>query len=567
MIFRLITISLCTICFGCSQISEVSDQTDNSQTNTPDRSLIEYQDVITQDLLREHLAVISHDSLQGRETGTEGQKKAARYLASQYEKYGLQPVANDGSSYFQTFSLLANRTDSLRFNLFTTTGQDTLLFDSYTVSKDNPGPFIRLFGGAFPLTGEVVFAGFGVNDTPNNVLHLDDLDLEGKWVMMFEDIPYVIDGDTLINPSVTQNSRYGNVLGQRGADGILLIGTEDIYEFNELSDRTSEILDKPAGMSLPYLDRSQSGRFPKGIFKISPELAAFLLGFENEVGLVRMKDRITANITGFEPLALDYILDYRPFDNEVEIETENVVAFHEGAHATLKDEVVVLTSHYDHLGITMPDESGDSINNGADDDGSGTSALLAIANAFQKAAEKGIRPERSILFLNVTGEEKGLLGSRYYSDHPLISIENTVANLNADMIGRSTPGRRKSGDTDYVFLIGGEIISSSIDSLVKVANSKSSNLNLDPAFNDLNDPNQFYRRSDHWNFGRFGIPFVFFFTGVHEDYHRPSDEIDKVNFSKLEKVTRLIYSSAVEIANHPERPEVDNEAFIRITQQ
>jgi len=567
MIFRLLTISLCILNFGCSQVSEVSDQTESRQNGSPDRSLIEYQDVITEDLLHNHLAVIAHDSLQGRETGTEGQVKAARYLASQYERYGLQPVANDGSSYLQTFTLLANRTDSLRFNLFTTAGQDTTLFDSYSVSTESPGPFIRLFGGAFPLTGELVFAGFGVNDTPNNVLHLDDMDVEAKWVLMFEEIPYVIEGDTLINPSITQNSRYGNILGQKGADGILLIGTEDIYEFGELSEITSEILDKPTGLSLPYLDRSQAGRFPKGIFKISPDLAAFLLGFQNEVALVSMKDRITANITEFEPLALDYILDYRPYDNEVEIETENVVAKLEGGHKTLKEEVIVLTSHYDHLGITLPNESGDSINNGADDDGSGTAALLSIARAFQEAAENGVRPDRSILFLNVTAEEKGLLGSRYYSDHPLVPIEKTVANLNADMIGRSTPERRESGNTDYVFLIGGEIISSSIDSLVKVANRKSSNLNLDPTFNDLKDPNQFYRRSDHWNFGRFGVPFVFFFTGVHEDYHQPSDEIGKINFSKLQKVTRLIYSSAVEIANHPERPETDNEAFIKITQQ
>jgi len=213
----------------------------------------------------------------------------------------------------------------------------------------------------------------------------------------------------------------------------------------------------------------------------------------------------------------------------------------------------------------MPDEKGDMINNGADDDGSGTVALLAIAQTLQRAAIDGFKPDRSILFLHVTGEEKGLLGSRYYSDHPLIPIDQTVANLNADMIGRSTTARAESGNTDYVFLIGGKIISSDLDSLVQVANNSTVNLTLDSRYNDLNDPNQFYRRSDHWNFGRFGIPFVFYFTGVHEDYHQPSDEIEKIDFPKLARVTKLIYSSMIEIANHPERPAVDNEQFIKIT--
>jgi len=190
---------------------------------------------------------------------------------------------------------------------------------------------------------------------------------------------------------------------------------------------------------------------------------------------------------------------------------------------------------------------------------------MAIANALNEAKNQGYQTKRSVLFLHVSGEENGLLGSRYYSDHPVIPIENTVTNFNADMIGRSDPENIQKGDTDYVYLIGGEIISSELDSLVQSANNISVNMRLDRKYNDLQDSNQFYRRSDHWNFGRFGVPFVFFFTGVHEDYHRPSDTIDKINFEKLSRVSQLIYTSTIKVANYDGRPTVDNQEFIEIT--
>jgi len=205
------------------------------------------------------------------------------------------------------------------------------------------------------------------------------------------------------------------------------------------------------------------------------------------------------------------------------------------------------------------------IYNGADDNGSGTVGLMAIADALNRARNQGYKPKRSILFLHVSAEEIGLLGSRYYSDHPVIPIENTVASFNADMIGRSDPESIERGETDYVYLIGGEIISSGLDSLVVAANQKSVNMTLDRRYNDLTDPNQFYRRSDHWNFGRLSVPFVFFFTGVHDDYHQPSDTVDKIEFDKYARVVQLIYSSAIKVANYEGRPEVDNQEFIDIT--
>jgi len=564
---RVILSSLLILIAGCSHYSESTRNEDpDSSSKAATENLYEYSDFITEDLLHNHLSVLAHDSLEGRETGLPGQKKAANYLVEQYRTMALTP-AGDSESYLQPFNLSANVTDSLVYHLYSITDEDTLLVDKFSSSGKSQSPFVKLFGGSIALSGDLVFAGFGVNDTGRGVNHLDGVDFSGKWVVIFEDIPYIIEGDTLINPSITENSRYGTLLGQKGAKGVLLIGNETEKEFSRVSEIHSRLIDKPAGLSLPYRERSPAGQFPAGIVKISPAVATSLLGYASEEELFTYKSRLTENITGFEPFNLDYHLQYTPYTDSAELTTENVIAFFEGGDPELKDEVIVLSAHYDHIGITMPDEKGDMINNGADDDGSGTVALLAIAQTLQRAAIDGFKPDRSILFLHVTGEEKGLLGSRYYSDHPLIPIDQTVANLNADMIGRSTTARAESGNTNYVFLIGGKIISSALDSLVQVANNSTVNLTLDSRYNDLNDPNQFYRRSDHWNFGRFGIPFVFYFTGVHEDYHQPSDEIEKIDFPKLARVTKLIYSSMIEIANHPERPAVDNEEFIRITSE
>lgn len=243
------------------------------------------------------------------------------------------------------------------------------------------------------------------------------------------------------------------------------------------------------------------------------------------------------------------------------------MALFEGADPELKNEVLVLMAHYDHLGMTTAPGGENIIFNGADDNGSGTVALMTIAGALNEARHNGFKPKRSILFLHVSAEEIGLLGSRFYSDHPVIPIENTIASFNADMIGRTDPENIERNDFNSVYLIGGEIISSGLDSIVVAANDRSVDMRLDRKYNDLTDRNQFYRRSDHWNFGRLGVPFVFFFTGVHEDYHRPSDTADKIDYEKYHRVVQLIYSSTIKTANTEIRPVMDNEMFINITNQ
>ena len=230
-------------------------------------------------------------------------------------------------------------------------------------------------------------------------------------------------------------------------------------------------------------------------------------------------------------------------------DSENIVAYIKGSEKP--EEVIVLSAHYDHVGKR---DNGD-IYNGADDDGSGTVAMLEIAEAFQKAVKDGNGPKRSILFLHVTGEEIGLYGSRYYTENPLFPLEKTVCNLNTDMIGRIAP--EKAGNDNYVYLIGSDKLSQELHDLSEAVNEKYVNLELDYKFNDDNDPNRFYYRSDHYNFAKKNIPVIFYFNGVHEDYHQPSDTPDKIEYDLLSKRTKLIFLTAWEVANRDERITAD----------
>lgn len=229
-------------------------------------------------------------------------------------------------------------------------------------------------------------------------------------------------------------------------------------------------------------------------------------------------------------------------------DSENIWAFIEGSEKP--NEIVVISAHYDHIGIINGE-----VYNGADDDGSGTVALLEIAQAFETAKKEGNGPKRSILFLHVTGEEHGLLGSSYYSQNPLFPLANTIADINIDMIGRHDEFHNDS--SNYVYLIGSDYLSTDLYNICETANKKYVNLFLDYKYNDRADPNRFYYRSDHYNFAKNGIPSVFLFSGVHTDYHKATDEVDKIEFDALEKRTQFAFTIAWELANRENRPVVD----------
>ena len=236
-------------------------------------------------------------------------------------------------------------------------------------------------------------------------------------------------------------------------------------------------------------------------------------------------------------------------DNIDWVKTENVAAIIEGD--TYPNEYIVLTAHLDHVGT----ENGE-IFNGADDDGSGSMALLEIAEAFKLAELDGNRPKRSIVILHVSAEEKGLLGSKYYSENPLYPLDDTITNLNLDMIGRTDPTRNSNND-EYIYLIGTDRLSTMLHETSEEVNDRTVNLELDYRFNAWDDPNRFYERSDHWHFAKNNIPVIFYFSGTHEDYHQPTDTAEKIRYDLLTKRTRLIFHTAWEIANMDERIEVD----------
>ncbi len=228
--------------------------------------------------------------------------------------------------------------------------------------------------------------------------------------------------------------------------------------------------------------------------------------------------------------------------------SENVVAYIEGSE--FPNEILVLSAHYDHIGM-----DGEEVFNGADDDGSGTIAVLEMAEAFQIAKKAGHGPKRSILFLHNTAEEKGLYGSKWYVENPIFPIENHITNLNIDMIGRVDPKHKKN--PNYLYLIGSDRLSKELHEISETANNTFTNINIDYTFNDPKDPNMFYYRSDHYNFAKNNVPVIFYFNGVHEDYHKITDTPEKINFELLRKRSKLIFHTAWELVNRPEKVRLD----------
>ncbi|WP_196884893.1 M28 family metallopeptidase [Aureivirga sp. CE67] len=236
------------------------------------------------------------------------------------------------------------------------------------------------------------------------------------------------------------------------------------------------------------------------------------------------------------------------FQNRSNDDSENVVAFIPGSEKP--EEIIVISAHYDHMGLDHGE-----IHYGADDDASGTSSVLAIARAFKKAYDEGNGPKRSLLFLHLTGEEEGLFGSKYYTENPLFPLVNTVANLNIDMVGRVDEAHENN--REFVYVIGADKLSTELHDINEAANKEHVNLALDYKYNDENDPNRFYYRSDHYNFAKHNIPIIFYFNGTHVDYHKPTDTPDKIDYELLKKRTKLVFYTAWELANRENRIVVD----------
>ncbi len=476
-----------------------------------------YANTITETELREHLYTYASDAYEGRETGTPGQKKATAYLKAEYEKLDI-PAAPDNGDYLQKVPLeiakSPNGTMTLNGNTYDL-GSNFVSFNSLTSSFD-----------------EMVYAVYGIDD--ENYSNFDKLDVKGKLVLIKDGEPKNADGTYTIS-GTNEPSKWSQdsmnrfqVLNEKGAAAVFMF-SPSLYP-----------------RVLAYYNRAKNNN--SGRMSIKSDKVGSFNAVINEEIIKQILPQIKEDNVS-KTLPVKVALNIK--STATEVLSENVVAIIEGSEKP--DEYLVISSHLDHIGISNNGE----INNGADDDGSGTVALLEIAEAFKKAKDAGNGPKRSVVFLHVTGEEKGLLGSQYYTDvDPIFPLKQTVANLNIDMIGRIDP--KREGDRNYIYLIGSDKLSIELHELSESINKLYANLELDYTYNDENDPNRFYYRSDHYNFAKNNIPIIFYFNGTHDDYHRPSDTPDKINYDLLENRSRLIFYTAWEIANRKEKIKVDN---------
>ncbi len=539
-----------------------------------------YQASIQPHELAAQLFLFSSDYLEGRETTTRGQKLAAEYLASRYREIGLQPMGDvhprhpyAPEAYFQPFTVHGSTLREARLAVIAQ--DDTLVESTFSRSVQDDKSYLSI-GNIASIEGSVVFAGYGISDGAlgyDDFLAMKDKDISpaGKWLLILRDEPLANDTTSLFptlngRPSVWSHSIYQKLRAAYRSGvpkGLLVVddvGPRSAGDLRADARRAARGMDAVRSLSLKAFDR----RLP--VYMVSSEFANVILTPSGRT-VAEIKKSIDEDLF---PIVLELpgIKVTSRIERETfSAETENVLAFLEGADPELRDEIVVISSHYDHIGVD-PTATGDGINNGADDNGSGTVAMLEIAEAFAEARRDGYAPRRSILFLHTSAEEKGLLGSQYYADvfakeDEVLSIEKTVANLNIDMIGRHDPSY-PGADSNYVYIIGSNLISEELhEATLRVNELTSTGLVLDERFNYREDPNQFYARSDHWNFGKppHYVPFVFFFTGTHEDYHRPGDEAHKIDYERLATISRLIFATAWQLANQDTPPTVSGDGF------
>ena len=462
-----------------------------------------YAETITSKALKDKLTIIASAEFEGRETATPGQKKAAAYIEDQFKKFGLKP--GNGDSYQQLYPVFQ---DDLLGSKLMVNGK------SFQLDKDFTFNLQTTPSGTTTLN-DVVFVGYGL---PEDFT----MDVKGKMVMVLDGAPadYKPATNAPANPrqgGPTSVNAKATTARTKGAAGIIVV-TNTFPRKVATPSKGNMYLTKPTSSF--------------ALVTVSEAIAAALMGRTATLSTEQLKTVNKGIYYAETKLVVDKVTN--------NLESSNVVAVLEGSDK--KDEYVVLSSHYDHLG-----KRDTVIYYGADDDGSGTTSVLQMAEAFAKAKKKGNGPRRTIVFLTVSGEEKGLWGSQYYSEHPLFPIANTSVNLNTDMVGRV--GSEYKGDTsNYVYVIGEDKLSSDLMGITDSINV-TSKMELDRRYNDLNDPNRFYYRSDHYNFAKVGVPIIFYFDGVHADYHKPTDTVEKINFNLMEKRVRLIFNTAWVMAN------------------
>ncbi|MFY9160377.1 M28 family peptidase [Aquirufa ecclesiirivi] len=502
---------------------------------------VPYAYTIKAEDLKKHLTFIASDSLKGRNTGSAEQKVAANYIAKHFKAVGLAPVQG---SYFQKVDLV---------NRAWTNVSAQIKGKSYGYLSDFMA--YALAPVAAGTKAPTVFAGYGVQQ--GTFTDFDKLKAKGAMVLVIDGEAKDQAGNYVLSGS-KDPSAFGKATGWRekmklakaaGATGLIVITDKDEKVFSSQVNQRQAMMKRFGNERMVFKEDTQNKEAEFPVLLISSAMAAQLLGTD-VAAIEAFKTKVSTEKKSVASKFKAGTIELKIENTESPVDTYNVVGFLEGTDK--KSEVVVITAHYDHIGVSADGR----INNGANDDGSGTVTVMELAEAFGKAAAEGHRPRRSILFMTVTGEEKGLLGSEYYSNHPLFPLANTVCDLNIDMVGRYDD--EHIGKPDYIYEIGSDKLSSQLRAVLEEQNKKHIGLELDFKFNDPNDPNRFYYRSDHYNFAKHNIPVAFFFNGVHEDYHQPGDDIEKIEFDQIQKVGRLVFYMAWEISNREQRLPVDS---------
>lgn len=471
---------------------------------------LQYATLLDSSILKSNLQVLANDSLLGRETGMEGQKRAEKYIVSVLKEYAIQPAV-DGE-YTQLFNVVTNKLNSV-----------SLSVDDSLINNENAIFSTSFIQDTTFLSKDIIFAGYGIaSDSYNDY---SGISVKGKLVFILEDLPLDKEGNSIFSEEEEKIWKYNFILRSKVADdygalGLVVVSTKNTrrrtqflryYDYRDIS----LLADATVAPS----------------FFMSEEVFHYIFYCDSkDVDDYLLKKRMSK-----KKFDISKELKFSIKSNREIMESSNVIGKIESINTLAP--WIVLTAHYDHVGFN------DSlVYNGADDNGSGTSAILNIAKVFSEAKEDGISFDKNILFMLVSGEEKGLLGSKYYVSNPIVDLNNTLCNLNIDMIGRVD--KKHIENENYIYLIGSDRISKDLHDINENMNQLYTHLDLDYTYNALDDPQKYYERSDHYNFAKNGIPVIFYFNGSHADYHKASDTEEKITYSALLKRTQLVFHTA-----------------------
>lgn len=508
-------------------------------------------ETITAKQLKEYLYFVASDEMGGRDTPSRGLDLTAQFMGMMLSRWGFKP-AGDNGTFYQKIALKGNNTDSAKTSL--TLGGQKLKYGNDFYASPVAGT---------AENSPLVFAGNGWLIKSKNIDALAGLDVKDKIVVVYSENAFP-EGVTQADLFSGSLGRFGtdilppqNYARMKGAKGLIVVATDDVESrWNLFREETGK-----GRASVEKFANEGGGRRGGG------GLPTITISKEAAEKLFQGEEKSFTNIASF---AMNKTVSYAIETEAFTETTQNVVAVWEGSDPVLKNEMVAIGAHYDHVGTNPLAKGEDKIWNGADDDGSGTVAVLSIAEALTKSTK---RPKRSILFVWHAGEEKGLWGSKYFNQFPTVDIKNVVAQLNIDMIGRSrktddaNPKNAELSGENEVYVIGSQMMSSKLGEITKTVNDSYLKLGYDYRYDDPKDPNRFFFRSDHFNYAVNGIPIVFWFDGVHEDYHQAGDEPEKIDYPKMEKITRTIFLTMWETADLKERPAVDKQLPKELTER